>query len=90
MEEKTMHKAHKVKNVIVEGEHLKIEIDGKVHIFDLRKISKRLLTASPSERQRFEISPSGCGIHWPLIDEDLSINGLLTVKHSKVRKLAYV
>jgi hypothetical protein len=29
------------------------------------------------ERNEFKISPSGYGIHWSLLDEDLSINGLL-------------
>jgi hypothetical protein len=29
------------------------------------------------ERNRAELSPSGCGIHWPLIDEDLAVGPLL-------------
>ncbi len=29
------------------------------------------------ERMNAELSPGGYGIHWPLVDEDLSINGLL-------------
>jgi hypothetical protein len=32
----------------------------------------------------FEISPSGYGIHWPDLDEDLSIDGM--IKAVKVRK----
>jgi len=43
----------------------------------VRKVSKRLSKASLRERKKFEISPSGYGIHWPIIDEDLSIDGLL-------------
>lgn len=35
----------------------------------------RLAGASPAERSRIELSP--LGIHWPDIDEDLSILGLL-------------
>ena len=27
----------------------------------------------------FKVSPSGYGIHWPLIDEDLSFNGLIKI-----------
>nr|WP_253276482.1 DUF2442 domain-containing protein [Synechococcus sp. PCC 6312] len=27
----------------------------------------------------YQVSPAGYGIHWPLIDEDLSINGLLRI-----------
>jgi len=39
--------------------------------------SVRLAQASESERLQAELSPGGYGIHWPLIDEDLTINGLL-------------
>ena len=41
------------------------------------KCSKRLAAATEQERLDAELSPGGCGIHWPLIDEDLSVNGLL-------------
>ena len=37
----------------------------------------RLLNASPDERSKFEILGGGAGIHWPPIDEDLSVDGLL-------------
>jgi hypothetical protein len=33
---------------------------------------------------KFEVSPSGYGIHWPELDEDLSIDGM--IKAGKVRK----
>ena len=39
--------------------------------------STRLANANESERLKAELSPGGYGIHWPLIDEDLTINGLL-------------
>lgn len=39
--------------------------------------SERLAHASPVERSRAELSPSGYGIHWPLIDEDLAVGPLL-------------
>jgi len=41
------------------------------------KCSDRLARASPIERSRAELSPSGYGIHWPLIDEDLAVGPLL-------------
>ena len=28
-------------------------------------------------RHRAELSPGGYGIHWPLLDEDISIGGLV-------------
>jgi hypothetical protein len=36
-----------------------------------------LVKATDVERKDFKISPSGYGIHWRQLDEDLSINGLL-------------
>ena len=37
----------------------------------------RLLRATREERDHFEILGEGVGIHWPDIDEDLSVAGLL-------------
>lgn len=37
----------------------------------------RLLNATPKERAKFELLGGGVGIHWPEIDEDLSVDGLL-------------
>ena len=39
--------------------------------------SGRLALASPLERSRAILSPSGYGIHWPLIDEDLAVGPLV-------------
>ena len=33
--------------------------------------------ASPEQRQRYEIGGGGASLHWPEIDEDLSVAGLL-------------
>ncbi len=41
------------------------------------KCSDRLARASMVERNRMVLSPSGYGIHWPLIDEDLAVGPLL-------------
>ncbi|MBS4029418.1 MAG: DUF2442 domain-containing protein [Ignavibacteriales bacterium] len=60
---------------------MKLWVDGKEYTFSLKKISSRLYNASKIERLAFRISSSGYGIHWPLIDEDLSIDGLLGIKH---------
>ena len=37
----------------------------------------RLHTASPELLAHFEISGGGIGLHWPDLDEDLSVAGLL-------------
>ena len=37
----------------------------------------RLLAATPEQRDNWQVSGAGFGIHWPDIDEDLSVEGLL-------------
>lgn len=37
----------------------------------------RLLTATPSQRSNWTKAGGGFGIHWPDVDEDLSVAGLL-------------
>ncbi len=41
------------------------------------RCSPRLAAASEMERRDLELSPGGYGIHWPRLDEDLSVGGLL-------------
>ena len=36
-----------------------------------------LRDASPEQRDNYEVSGAGFGIHWPDLDEDLSIAGLM-------------
>lgn len=37
----------------------------------------RLLHATAEQRAEFELLGDGDGLHWPALDEDLSVNGLL-------------
>lgn len=37
----------------------------------------RLMHATPEQRAKFRVSGGGFGLHWPDIDEDLSVEGLL-------------
>ncbi|MCK6529899.1 DUF2442 domain-containing protein [Myxococcota bacterium] len=37
----------------------------------------RLLHASPDQRRNWRLLGDGQGIHWPDVDEDLSVSGLL-------------
>jgi hypothetical protein len=70
-----------LKNLKFQGECLLLTIDGVERKFPLREISPALADASEEERKIFEVSPSGYGIHWPLLDEDLSVDGLLGIVH---------
>ena len=87
-----MKKYHEIKDITFIDSMMIIIIDGEKYKFTLSDISPRLAAASESERQNFEISPSGYGIYWPSIDEDLSIDGLLGIIHKPPRrrkKLSY-
>ncbi len=77
-----MIKYHEVSDIHFTNENLKIKIDGIQYKFKISAISEKLAKASGIERDKYEVSPSGYGIHWPLIDDDLSIDGLLGIKHS--------
>ena len=54
-----------------------------VDLMDGRTISApvawypRLANATPQQRQAFEVAGGGYGLHWPDLDEDLSVEGLL-------------
>lgn len=37
----------------------------------------RLANASARQRSKYELLGNGSGIHWPTLDEDISISGLL-------------
>ncbi len=42
----------------------------------------RLVYATEEERQNFRIVGAGYGIHWPDLDEDIGVEGLLLGKRS--------
>jgi hypothetical protein len=54
-----------------------------VHLTDGRIIGVPLIwfpllhEATPEQRERYEIGGGGISLHWPEIDEDLSIAGLM-------------
>jgi hypothetical protein len=48
----------------------------------------RLLNASPEQRERYEISGGGSGLHWDELDEDISVAGLLAGRGDRTRPLA--
>ena len=81
-----MIKYHDIQEITLKDNKMHLKVDGTEYVFHLEKISNKLAKATNLERERFEISPSGYGIHWPLIDEDLSIDGLLGIRHAPSKK----
>lgn len=68
---------HHIESLHFSNDRLQIIIDGKQYAFSISGISKKLSSANDSQRNNYIISPSGYGIQWPELDEDLSINALL-------------
>ncbi len=75
-----MERAHEVSRITLTGTIMHLRVDGTDFEIDLAPQSERLANATPEQRANFEVSPTGYGIHWPDIDEDLSIDGLIGVK----------
>ena len=69
-------------NVAVTDDTLSVDLE------DGRTISvpigwyPRLAHGTPAERAHFQISGAGYGIHWPDLDEDIGVEGLLLGKKS--------
>ncbi|MEP7197196.1 MAG: DUF2442 domain-containing protein [Saprospiraceae bacterium] len=59
-----------------------LNVDDSEYSWKVSEISDRLSNASDKDRNDFKISPSGYGIHWPNLDEDLSLNVLLRMKNN--------
>jgi hypothetical protein len=80
-----MKKSHNIQEISFLEDTFSIKVDGKKYCFKISDISQKLEAASPDEREKYELSPSGYGIHWPALDEDLSIDRLLGIKHKPSR-----
>ena len=78
-----MEKAYNITNISFVSDFMVITINNQTIKLKLTDISEKLAKASEKERNDFKISPSGYGIHWQLLDEDLSINGMLNSSRKK-------
>ncbi len=78
----TLEKEPAVAHVEAANAHLVVRlIDGRTLTVPLDWYP-RLLHGSPSERANSEIIGEGYGIHWPDLDEHLSVEGLLAGRRS--------
>ena len=57
--------------------HLSDERIISIPIKRFARLTKAIETNNFELTQNFTISPSGYGIHWPLLDEDISIKSFL-------------
>jgi len=72
----------RARNVIVSDDALTVDlVDGRTIIVPLVWYP-RLWHGTPEERGNLEIIGDGSIIHWPDLDEDLSVSGLLAGRRS--------
>jgi hypothetical protein len=75
--ELSMNAGQKAVRVEVSEDELTVELlDGRSIIVPLAWYP-RLLHATPAQRANWKFAGAGFGIHWPDVDEDLSVEGLL-------------
>ena len=68
---------HNIEIIFFEQNHICLKIDGHLIKLPISEVSQKLESATDIQRNLYTVSPSGYGIHWPLIDEDLSVDSLL-------------
>jgi len=74
---------HNISDISFGQNTISLSIDGKRIELLLDVLSKKLKDATDLQRTFFKVSPSGYGIHWPLIDEDLSVDFILKLAGQK-------
>ena len=79
-------KLHTVQPVHMDDVYLHLIVDGQAYRIRWADCSPRLMQATLSQRRNLDVSPSGYGIHWPEIDEDLAITPLL--EHAEAVEMA--
>lgn len=71
---------HSIGKCIICGDRLHTVVDGVEYIINLREFSEELANCPVEVKKKYEISPSGYGIRWVDIDEDLSFDYLIGAK----------
>ncbi len=74
-----MNKVYNISDIHFDNDYLIINVDNSILKVKISEASNKLAKASEVDKNDFKISPSGYGIHWGRLDEDLSINGLLKI-----------
>lgn len=79
----------KAKDVRVTKDTLSVDLsDGRTISVPLEWFP-RLVHATPEERNNWRLTGRGYGIHWEDIDEDISVEGLLTGKPSGESQVSF-
>lgn len=80
---------HRAKSVRFNADRLEIELaDGRIVSAPLSWYP-RLEQGTPNERQNNQFIGDGLGIHWPELDEDISVEGILAGRPSMETKKSF-
>lgn len=71
------------KKIRTSQQALVIELEFGLVTIPWESCSPRLAAASAMERSMAELSPSGYGIHWSLLDEDLAVGPLVADRQAE-------
>lgn len=72
----------KAVKISFDGEMLRVLLEGGRQIVVPTALYPRLRFATKAERRNYRLIGGGAGIHWPALDEDISVKGLLAKKGS--------
>ena len=81
-------KFYEVQSIRADATYLHFKIDDRAYRIRWVDCSDKLAKASLVEKKQMKVSPSGYGIHWPLLDEDLAIKPLLELAEQVAPKLS--
>ncbi len=72
-----MDRQYNVSNIEFNGEWMILSVNEETYQIPIIQASKKLAQATDIERKMYRVSPSGYGIHWYAIDEDLTTKGII-------------
>lgn len=72
-----MEKLFEISHVTLKGYQLSFKVNGTSVTCDLAEMSDVLAPAGEEQVANMIVDPVGVGFHWPALDEDLSVNGIL-------------
>ncbi len=72
-----MEKLYDISDVALNGHILSFKVNSISVTCDLARVSDVLAKATKEQVTNMIVDPVGVGFHWPALDEDLSVNGIL-------------
>jgi len=79
----------RINNVTVTDDTLSVDLeDGRTIAIPIGWYP-RLAYGTPAEQANFQISGAGYGIHWPDLDEDIGVEGILLGKKSSESQASF-